>query len=132
MIAASYPLLDAFLTILWVFLFAMWAWTLAMVVLDLFRSGDLSGVAKAAWFLFVLFLPVLGVLAYVLLRGDSMADRSLQRARASEDALRSYIKDVAGTPTENVTEQLVKLSALHDRHVISDDEYKHLKDRLVA
>ncbi len=129
--AASFPLFDAFLTILWVFLFVLWIWTLVSILVDLFRSDDLSGVGKAAWFLFVVFLPLLGVLAYLLVRGAGMAQRSVRRARAEQAAMDQYIRHVAGTP-KPVADQLATLTDLHDRGVLTDEEFTREKDRLLA
>ena len=68
----SYPLLGAFWTILEIFLFVIWFWILITVFIDIFRSHDLSGGAKALWFLFVLFIPLIGVLVYLIARGGKM------------------------------------------------------------
>ena len=69
----SYPLLDLFWTILIVFLWAIWIWILIMVFIDIFRNPDMSGWAKALWFLFVLFIPLIGVLVYPIAEGGSRA-----------------------------------------------------------
>ena len=69
----SYPLLDIFWTILIVFLWVIWIWILIMVIIDIFRNPDMSGWAKALWFLFVLFIPLIGVLVYLIVEGDSRA-----------------------------------------------------------
>ena len=73
----SYPLLSIFWTILEIFLLVIWFWILITVFIDIFRSPDLSGGAKALWFLFVLFIPLIGVLVYLIARGGSMSDRSV-------------------------------------------------------
>ena len=75
--SSSYPLLNIFWTILVVFLWVIWFWILITVFIDIFRSADLSGWAKALWFLFVLFIPLIGVLVYLIARGGSMNDRSV-------------------------------------------------------
>jgi hypothetical protein len=72
----SYPLLAVFWTIVEVFLFVIWFWILIWVFIDIFRSPDLSGLAKALWFLFVLFIPLVGVLVYLIARGRSMHERA--------------------------------------------------------
>jgi Phospholipase_D-nuclease N-terminal len=69
----SYPLLDIFWTILIVFLWAIWIWILIMVFIDIFRNPDSSGWTKALWFLFVLFIPLIGVLVYLIVEGSSRA-----------------------------------------------------------
>ena len=73
--ASSYPLLNLFWTMLIFFLWVIWIWILIMVFIDIFRSHDLSGWAKALWFLFVLFIPLIGVLVYLIARGGSMGER---------------------------------------------------------
>ena len=72
----SYPVLGAFWTILEIFLFVLWIWILIYVFIDIFRSHDMSGWAKALWFLFVLFIPLIGVLVYLIVRGSSLQERS--------------------------------------------------------
>ena len=74
----SYPLLGAFWTIVEIFLWVIWFWILITVFIDIFRSGDLSGWGKALWFLFVLFIPVIGVLVYLIARGGQMHERSVR------------------------------------------------------
>ena len=76
---SSYPLLNIFWSMLYFFLFVIWIWILIMVFIDIFRSHDLSGVAKAVWFVFVLFIPLIGVLAYLIVRGGSMGERAADR-----------------------------------------------------
>ena len=77
--ASSYPLLDIFWSILELFLWIIWIWILIWIFIDIFRSHDLSGVAKAVWFVLVLFIPVIGVLVYLIVRGGSMGDRAADR-----------------------------------------------------
>ena len=79
---SSYPLLNIFWTMLIFFLWVIWIWILIMVFIDIFRSHDLSGGAKALWFVFVLFIPVIGVLVYLIARGSSMSERAAGRGGA--------------------------------------------------
>jgi Phospholipase_D-nuclease N-terminal len=95
--SSSYPLLDIFWTILEVFLWAIWFWILITVFIDIFRSRDLSGWGKVAWFLFVLIIPLIGVLVYLIVRGDSMHDRTMEQAQQEDTELRSYIRQAAGS-----------------------------------
>ena len=78
--ASSYPLLNIFWTILELFLWIIWIWILIWIFIDIFRSRDLSGWGKALWFLFVLFIPLVGVLVYLIVRGGSMHERAVQDA----------------------------------------------------
>lgn len=130
MLLASYPLLDAFWTILWVFAFIFWIAVLVTVVFDLFRSDDVSGWMKALWFLFILFLPLVGVLVYLIVRGRGMTARAERRGREQEAAFRNYIEEVSSKG--NVADQLSKLTDLHDRGQLSDEEFTQAKHRLVA
>src|SRR5437762_1318973 len=79
----SYPLLGAFWTILEIFLWVLWIWVLIYVFIDIFRSHDLSGWARALWFLFVLFIPLIGVLVYLIARGDKMHERAVRQRPAT-------------------------------------------------
>ena len=81
---SSYPLLNVFWSIFIFFLWVLWIWLLVWIFIDIFRSRDLSGWAKALWFLFVLFIPLIGVLAYVIARGDKMQERTAREARQQD------------------------------------------------
>jgi hypothetical protein len=78
--SSSYPLLNLFWSMFIFFLWVIWIWILIWVFIDIFRSHDLSGWAKALWFVFVLFIPVIGVLVYLIARGGSMSERAAGRA----------------------------------------------------
>ena len=84
----SYPLLGAFWTILEIFLWVIWIWILIYVFIDIFRSHDLSGWAKALWFLFVLLIPLIGVLVYLIARGGKMQEHAAQEAQQQDEAAR--------------------------------------------
>ena len=126
----SYPLLGAFWTILEVFLWVLWIWILIYVFIDIFRSRDLSGWAKALWFLFVLFIPLIGVLVYLIARGGKMQERAQQDARQQEKDFRAYVQEAAssGTPAD----QLAKLADLRDKGVISAEEFEREKAKVLA
>jgi len=79
--SSSYPLLNLFWTMCIFFLWVIWIWILIWVFIDIFRSHDLSGWAKALWFLFVLFIPIIGVLVYLIVRGSSMGERAAGQAQ---------------------------------------------------
>ena len=76
MLATDYPLLNLFWTMVEIFFFVIWIWILITVLIDVFRSRDLSGWAKALWLVFIVFLPLLGVLIYLIARGGSMHERA--------------------------------------------------------
>jgi Short C-terminal domain len=127
--SSSYPLLNIFWTILEVFLWVIWFWILIMVFIDIFRSHDLSGWAKALWFLFVLFIPLIGVLAYLIVRGDSMHERSVRQAARYDQEVRGPVQDYAGN---SPAEQLTKLADLRDRGVITPEEFEREKAKILA
>jgi len=126
----SYPLLGAFWTILEIFLWVLWIWILIYVFIDIFRSHDLSGWAKALWFLFVLFIPLIGVLVYLIARGGEMHERAVRQAQQQDREARRYIQEAAGSPTS--AEQLSKLADLRDRGVITADEFEREKAKILA
>jgi membrane protein implicated in regulation of membrane protease activity len=126
----SYPLLGAFWTILEIFLWVLWIWILIYVFIDIFRSHDLSGWAKALWFVFVLFIPLIGVLVYLIARGGEMQERAVRQAQQQDREARQYIQEAAGTP--NVADQLSKLADLRDRGVITADEFEREKAKTLA
>lgn len=131
MLAYSFPLLGAFLTMMWFFIWVLWLILVFRVVMDIFRSTDLGGVAKVIWFLVVLALPYLGVFVYVIVRGKGMSERDLAQVRAQEDAFRAYVQEAAtGAPSS--VDQLAKLADLRDRGVIDEAEFQTQKAKLLA
>lgn len=125
----SYPLLSVFWTIFEIFLWVIWIWILIWIFIDIFRSQDLSGWAKALWFLFVLFIPLVGVLVYLIARGGSMHERAAAAAKQQDDAFRQYVQQTAGTDS---ADQLTKLAALRDRGVITAEEFDREKAKILA
>jgi ABC-type multidrug transport system fused ATPase/permease subunit len=126
----SYPLLGAFWTIFIIFLWVIWFWILITVFIDIFRSHDLSGWAKALWFIFVLFIPLIGVLVYLIARGGKMHQRAERDAQQQEQEFRSYVQETAGSATP--ADQLAKLADLRDRGVISVEEFDREKAKILA
>ena len=126
----SYPLLGAFWTILEIFLWVLWIWVLIYVFIDIFRSHDLSGWAKALWFIFVLFIPLIGVLVYLIARGSKMQERAVQSARQQDRDFRAYVQDAADSQTP--ADQLAKLADLRDRGVISAEEFEREKAKVLT
>jgi hypothetical protein len=126
----SYPLLGAFWTIFEIFLWVIWIWILIYVFIDIFRSRDLSGWGKALWFLFVLLIPLIGVLVYLIARGSSMHERAVQEAQQQDREFRAYVQDAASSG--NTADQLAKLADLRDRGVITPDEFEREKAKVLA
>lgn len=136
-VASNYPVLDIFWTIIEFFLWVIWIWILIMIFIDIFRSHDLSGWTKALWFLFVLFIPLIGVLCYLIVRGGSMHERSVRQARREADAFyASYGRHAAPEATDggggSTADQLAKLADLRDRGVLSQEEFDREKAKVLA
>ena len=130
--SSSYPLLNLFWTIFIVFLWVIWIWILIMVFIDIFRSHDLSGWAKALWFLFVLILPLIGVLVYLIARGGSMQERAAKQAQQQDEEARAYIQQAAASSPASTADQLAKLADLRDRGVITAEEFEREKAKVLA
>jgi ABC-type multidrug transport system fused ATPase/permease subunit len=126
----SYPLLGAFWTIIEIFLWVLWFWVLITVFIDIFRSHDLSGWGKALWFLFVLIIPLIGVLVYLIVRGGSMQSRMVRQAQQDDQQFREYVQDAAGS--QSTADQLTKLADLRDRGVITNQEFESQKAKILA
>src|ERR1700733_567718 len=124
MLASSYPVLDAFLTILYFFLFIVWIWLAFMVFFDIFRSHDLSGWAKALWVIFIIVLPFLGVFFYLIFRGGSMHERAAQQAALQQKHFDQYVRQAAGTPGADTASQLTKLAELRKENMITEEEFQ--------
>ena len=115
---------------LYFFLFILWIWIAVMVVVDIFRSHDMGGFAKALWFLFVIFLPYLGVFIYLIARGGKMGERQAADAAAQQKAFDSYVRETAGSA--DVATQLEKLAGLRDKGVITAQEFDAQKAKLLG
>jgi hypothetical protein len=131
-LASSYPVLDAFLTILYFFLFIVWIWLAFMVFFDIFRSHDLSGWAKALWVIFIIILPFLGVFLYLVFRGGSMHERAAQQAALQQKHFDQYVRQAAGTPGADTASQLTKLAELRKENIITEEEFQSEKAKLLA
>ena len=130
--ASSYPLLNIFWTIFELFLWIIWIWILIWIFIDIFRSHDLSGWAKALWFLFVLFIPLIGVLVYLIARGGKMHEHAVQDAQRQDQEFRQYVQQAAADAPASTADQLSKLADLRDRGVISAEEFEREKAKVLA
>jgi type VI protein secretion system component VasK len=127
---SSYPLLGLFWSMFIFFLWLLWIWILIWIFIDIFRSHDLSGFAKALWFLFVLFIPLIGVLVYLIARGGKMHEHAVQQAQQQDQEARAYIREAAGS--QSSADQLAKLADLRDRGVITAGEFEREKAKVLA
>ena len=120
---------DFFWWFFCVYAFIAFLWALFAVFGDLFRDDKLSGWLKAVWILFLVFVPLLGVLVYVIARGKGMTERSMERARANREASDAYIRSVA---TASPSEEISKATALRDSGTISADEFERIKTKALV
>lgn len=132
-LAYDFPLLSAFWTMLWFFLWILWIILLFRVVVDILRDDDLGGWTKTGWLVFTIVLPFVGVFVYVIARGKDMGRRETAQARAQQKAFDSYIKETAGTQggTSSVDE-LARLSEIRARGDISDEEFRRAKELVLT
>jgi hypothetical protein len=132
MLASSYPVLDAFLTILYFFMFFIWIWLLIVVFGDIFRSHDLGGMAKALWCILIIVIPYFGVFIYLIARGGKMHERAAQAAAQQQKAFDTYVRQAAGTPGEDTASQLSKLADLKNQGVLTEAEFEAQKAKILA
>jgi hypothetical protein len=132
MLASSYPILDAFLTMLYFFLFVIWIWLLIMVFMDIFRSHDMGGGAKALWVIFIIILPFLGVFVYLIARGGKMHERAADQAAQQQKAFDQYVRQAAGSSGGDTATQLSKLADLKNQGVLTDTEFEAQKAKILA
>jgi hypothetical protein len=128
--AYTYPLLNLLWTMLIFFGFIVFIWLLIFVFMDIFRSRDMGGGAKAVWVIFVIILPLLGILIYLIARGGGMHERALAQAQAQQEAFDTAVKQAAGTTSS--ADQLAKLADLHKSGVLTDEEFAAEKAKLLA
>jgi hypothetical protein len=128
----GYPLLDVFLSVLYFFLWFLWIMLLFWIIFDIFRSRDLSGWAKAGWLIFVIVIPLLGVLVYLIARGGKMHERQVRDVQAQDKEFRDYVRQAAGTNGESQSAEITKLAGLRDRGVITDQEFEQAKAKVLA
>ncbi len=128
----NYPILDLFLTILWFFAWVLWIMLLFWIIMDIFRSRDLGGWAKAGWLFVVIVLPLLGVLVYLIARGGSMHERQARAAQEQDEAFRTYVREAAdGGGGHSNSDELTRLAGLRDSGVITEDEFRQAKAKIL-
>ena len=129
-VASSYPFLDVMWTMIVFFAWVIWFWMLITVLTDVFRRHDISGWGKAGWTVFVIFLPFIGVLSYLIAQSQGMADRSTQAAQTSQAQTDEYIRSVAAQ--SDPAEQIARAKELLDGGAISATEYDALKQKALG
>ena len=127
----DYPLLGFFWSVLIIFLWVAWIFLLFRVFADIFRNHQMGGFAKAVWCIFVIIVPFLGVLIYMIVHGGDMAKRDIQQAQLQQEAFNQYVRETAATGTSSADE-LSKLAALKTQGVITDAEFAAQKAKLLG
>lgn len=126
---ASFTFVDALLTALELSLLFIWIWIAIGVVVDIFRSHDMSGWAKAAWLLLIVIIPLIGVLIYLIARGHKMQEHAISHAKQQDAAFRDYVKSAAPA---SPGDELTKLADLRDKGVITEEEFQQAKAKALA
>ena len=123
---------DVMVSMFWFFVLFAWIWLLITILGDIFRDHELSGWGKAGWTLFLIVLPWLGALVYLIARGKSMNERARAQAQRNEDRSRQYIQEFAATSAVSTADELTKLADLHERGAISDGDYEQAKTKVLS
>jgi hypothetical protein len=126
----DFGLWDIVVSMFWFMLLLAWIWLIISILSDIFRDSDLSGGAKAAWTLLLIFLPWLGAVLYLIVRGNSMNERTVRAAEDNEVRMRTYAQESAGTTS--VADELRKLADLRDSGLITEADYELAKAKVLA
>src|SRR5262245_33924752 len=129
-VASDYPFLDVFWTMIIFFLWVIWIWFLIAILSDVFRRQDIGGGKKAVWTVFIIFLPIAGALAYLIVNGQGMAQRNVKQAEVAQSQTDEYIRSVAGS--SGATGEIERAKQLLDSGAINADEYASLKAKALA
>jgi hypothetical protein len=132
MVLGDFTFGQALLTVLEVFLFAAWLMILFVIIGDLFRDHQMSGWGKAAWTIFLIFVPFLAALVYLIARGDGMRERALAQQQEQQKQVNAYIRETAGSSGGSAADELTKLARLHDEKKLSDEEFERAKAKIVG
>jgi hypothetical protein len=121
---------EILLVALEIFFFVVWIWILITILSDLFRDHEISGWAKAAWVLFLVFIPFVTALIYLIARGEGMRDRTIKAQADAKKHFDEYVREQAhsGTPAD----ELHKLAELKDKGALSPEEFDRAKQKLLA
>ena len=130
-VAAEFGTGQVLWSMIWFTLFFIWIWLLIVVFGDIFRSHDLGGWSKAIWILFIIVVPLIAILIYLIVRGDKMRVHAMEAAKEQDEAAQAYIRQAAGT-TSSPADELHRLADLKDRGVIDQAEFDRLKAKVIA
>jgi len=128
--ATSYPFLNILWTTLIFFAWVIFIWIAITVLIDVFRRRDISGWGKAAWVIFVVILPWIGVLVYLIANHDGMAERKMKETQASQTHFDEYVRKTAGTG--GAASEIEKARQLLDSGTISQAEFDAIKTKALT
>jgi Phospholipase_D-nuclease N-terminal len=128
LVAADYPFLDVFWTMILFFAWVAWIWIAITIFIDIFRRRDIGGWQKAIWVVFIIVVPFLGVLVYLIAQHDGMRERTMAQAKAQQDAFDQYVRDTAGGPAA----EIAKAKELLDAGTISQADFDAIKAKAVS
>jgi predicted PurR-regulated permease PerM len=131
LVAADYPFLDVIWTMIVFFIWIAWIMLLFYILADIFRRHDASGLTKTLWVIFVIILPFLGVLVYVIANGSGMAERNVKQAQAQQAQFDDYVKSVAASGG-GAADQIEKAKGLLDSGAISQAEFDSIKAKALS
>lgn len=129
---ADFGLGSALLTTLSIFFFVIWIWVMIQILSDLFRDHETSGFVKAGWVFFLVFVPFLTALIYLVARGDGMRDRAIKAQADAQKHFNDYIRQTAGSAGTSPVDELHKLADLKERGALSAEEYDRAKVKFLA
>ena len=132
MVIADVGLGDLLWTALWVFMLVLVVWVFIAIISDLFRDHQTSGWVKAAWVVALIVFPLLGSLAYLVVRGQGMAERSAAEHRIAQQQMDSYIRSTAASTGTGPVDDLTRLAQLRENGTITDAEFETIKARVVS
>ena len=132
-LAADYPLLNAFWTMMIFFLWVLWFWLLITIFVDLFRRDDMNGWVKALWAFFLIVLPFLGVFIYLIVNGRHMAERRVRDTQMAQAQLDDHIRTVAtGGNGSGPASEIEKANRLLSSGTITQAEFDAIKQKALA
>jgi Short C-terminal domain/Phospholipase_D-nuclease N-terminal len=128
-IAADYPFMDVLWSMIIFFFWVIWIWIVITVLIDVFRRHDIGGFAKALWVIFVVILPWLGVLVYLIVEHDGMRERSMKQAQAQKQEFDEYVREASGGGS---AAEIAKAKELLDSGAITQEEFEAIKAKALA
>jgi hypothetical protein len=130
--ATDYPLLDIFWSMLLLFLWIAWFWILIVVIMDVFRRHDIGGLGKTLWLIFLILIPFLGVLIYVIAEGQHMTERNLSEQAAAQKQFDQYVKQVATSSGSGAATEIQQAQQLLASGAITQEEFEQIKRKALS